>query len=340
MDPIWLEGGLGNVPLPPPADFPLVPRPRGHEYLRMFADMACQRKVQPVSHALLGPPYSLLLVEKPDTANAFSYGFGPNGGGGVVVYSGFLDHILCETSSETSPPEILSSEKSWWSFLFGSLFSLSAPPPKHYTPTPEQTSELAILLAHELAHLVLSHHLESLSSGTVVVPGVISMLTDVVRALLFPVTMIFGPFVNDALAQIGNVGSGELARLGENCSSVQQEVEADVVSARCVSCSFSLTVPVDLAAFRLLAHAGFDARHAVSFWEKRQVSTMTPEKLEAKVSIGNNSSIVRQIMGSGHPVDEVRVESLKSELARWETERQAVLRRLELERQTRRQAEV
>jgi hypothetical protein len=66
---------------------------------------------------------------------------------------------------------------------------------------------------------------------------------------------------------------------------------------------------------------------------------MTPEKLEAKVSLGNNSSVVRQIMGSGHPVDEVRVESLKSELARWEAERQAALRRLELEQQARQQAE-
>ena len=234
MDPEWLERGPGDVPLPPPAEYPLLPRPRAHEYLRMVAEIACHRKVQPMPHAIFGPPYSLLVVDKPDASNAFSYGFGPDGGGGVVVYSGFLDNILSKTNSEINPPATSPDGLPWWSFIFGSLLPLSPPSPSHPIPTPEQTSELAILLAHELAHLLLSHHLESLSSGTVVVPGIISMVADVVRALLFPVTMIFGPFVNDALAQIGKVGSGELIRVGEICSSINQEVEADVVSARWV----------------------------------------------------------------------------------------------------------
>ena len=43
--------------------------------------------------------------------------------------------------------------------------------------------------------------------------------------------MFFGPFVNDAVAQLGKVGSLELAKISEHCAS-RQEIEADVVSAR------------------------------------------------------------------------------------------------------------
>lgn len=64
------------------------------------------------------------------------------------------------------------------------------------------------------------------------VPGVLSILSDTIRALLFPITMIFGPFVNDAVAQMGKVGSGEISKIGDYCTSVHQEIEADVVSAR------------------------------------------------------------------------------------------------------------
>lgn len=44
--------------------------------------------------------------------------------------------------------------------------------------------------------------------------------------------MLFGPFVNDAVAQMGKVGSGELGIIHENCTTMLQEIEADVVSAR------------------------------------------------------------------------------------------------------------
>ena len=289
-DPAWLHPDA-RIPLPPPPTYPLVPRPRAHEYIRMVAEMACKRTVQPVPHALLGPPYALLIVDKPDALNAFSYGFGPDGGGGIVVYSGFLDNILSKTcSSESSTPphpssSSSSSSSSWLSSVFGSFLSLSSlspspsssssssSPSPHHVPTPEQTSELAILLAHELAHLILSHHLESLSSGGVAVPAVLSIIADVVRAVLFPVTMILGPFVNDALAQIGKVGSGEIARLGESCSSMKQEVEADVVSARYTSCFLYLPVkslisanigysPTQASIHVMLSHSGNTGRAA------------------------------------------------------------------------------
>jgi hypothetical protein len=235
LDPDWLGRGPEDVPLPPPAEFPLRPRPRASEYLRRFLGMVCERTVQPVSHTIQGPPYSLVIVDKPDASNAFSYGFGPDGGGGIVVYSGFLDDILSKESPDPTPHVVSSPEEtSWWSFLLGGFFSLTPPPPRHPLPSPEQTTELAILLAHELAHLILSHHLETLSSGTVIAPGIISMTTDIVRTIIFPITMMFGPFVNDAVAQLGKVGSGELVKVGEYCTSMKQEVEADVVSARSV----------------------------------------------------------------------------------------------------------
>ena len=99
-------------------------------------------------------------------------------------------------------------------------------------PTPEQTSQLAILLAHELSHLILSHHLETLSSASVVIPGTVSFASDMFRAFLFPFTMFLGPFVNDAVADLGRAGSGEFGKLSERCTSMAQEFEADAVSAR------------------------------------------------------------------------------------------------------------
>ncbi|KAF9267722.1 hypothetical protein L218DRAFT_954912 [Marasmius fiardii PR-910] len=309
--PEWLASSPQSRPLPPPAAYPLRPRPRASEYLRSFCEAMCERHHTPVPHSIPGPPYNLLVVDRPEALNAFSYGFGPNGGGGIVVYSGFLDDILSRIPPETTATQ----PKSWWSQLFGSVFR-PKPSAPHPVPGKEQTSELAILLAHELAHLILSHHLETLSSGTVMIPGTLSVISDVLRVLIFPITMIFGPFVNDAIAQLGKMGSGELVKVGEYCTSMKQEIEADVVSAR------------------LLAHAGFDARDAISFWEQRALSVtecahaepMEPNYTGDKLS--KSEGLARSIMGTGHPVNEVRVGKLKSELVRWETERRAALLRL------------
>lgn len=304
---MYPEENKDYPPMPPPAEYPLRPRPRASEYLRSFCERIIERKVCPMPHSIPGPPYSLLVVEKPDASNAFSYGFGPYGGGGIVVYSGFLDDVMSKMPTDVGAPP----ERSWWSTLFGGILSRPSLPSPHPTPTPEQTTEIAILLAHELSHLVLSHHLESLSSANVIIPGTISMAADIVRVVIFPITMIFGPFVNDALAQLGKVGSGELTKMGEWCTSQKQEIEADVVSAR------------------ILAHAGFDAREAVKFWETRAgtlTECATSDSVDA--SLKRRSEHTRQIMGRTHPVHELRVKSLREELARWETERQCVMDRL------------
>jgi peptidase M48-like protein len=234
------KGGSDYRPQPPPAQYPLRPRPRASEYLHHYCSKLCRNPATPKlpNPTTPGPPYSLIVVDKPELSNAFSYGFGPDGGSGIVVYSGFLDDIFAKMPPqyETSHP---SQKQTFLSKFFGGIFSNSPSPPPHPIPTEEQTAELAILLAHEMAHLILCHHLESLSSVTVIVPGTLSIAADVIRVLIFPFTMLFGPFVNDAVAQLGKVGSLELAKISEHCTSTKQEIEADVVSARQVLLSLS-----------------------------------------------------------------------------------------------------
>lgn len=221
--PDWKELGPDDRPLPPPADYPLRPRPRAADYIRLV----CTRLGYTATRPRDPDNFSLLLVDSPQDSNAFSYGFWPDGGHGVVVYSGFLDDIFAKFPLEyQTPPD----DRSWLS----KLFNTSSPPSARPVITEEQTSDLAVLLAHELSHLILAHHLESLSAANVMVPGTLSVLADVVRVVIFPITMFFGPFVNDAVAHLGNLGSSELRKMGEWCTTNKQEVEADVVSARYV----------------------------------------------------------------------------------------------------------
>ncbi|KAG8730042.1 hypothetical protein FRC12_020545, partial [Ceratobasidium sp. 428] len=181
-----LDEGIGSSssadweihgPVPPPPDYPLIPRPR-------FAQRLHEIPISPSAdghehshhhspHTQLGPPYSLLLVDLPES-NALSYGFGGDGGGGIVVYSGFLDEVLGSSNVPFNPTPTPQTE-SWLGKLLpsssgnGNRAIRNGPP----QPTPEQTEKLATLLAHELSHLLLSHHLETLSSGTIFIPSVI-----------------------------------------------------------------------------------------------------------------------------------------------------------------------
>jgi Peptidase family M48 len=236
----------GEYPFPPPSAYPLVARPRPAQIVHMWT---CSKKKEHMedqekqndhkqerinvdngsesSLNLIGPPYSCLVVDDPSCQNAFSYGFGPGGAGGIVVYTGFLDEVLQNTSPHPPSQGILNDppSNSLFSLLFGSL--LAAPRRNnHFQPTEEQTAELAVLLAHELAHLLLAHHLETLSSTSILFPSVISILTDVARVIIFPFTMLFGPFVNDALAQMGTAHSGEVGKLSEMCAGRKLEIEA------------------------------------------------------------------------------------------------------------------
>lgn len=237
-----METGPDDYPLPPPAEYPLRSRPRASEYIHWVCDNITNQQPESGPRPAItvpGPPYSLLVVDKPGSSNAFSYGFGANGGSGIVVYSGFLDDIFRKNPSPLSE-DVQEPKRFALSWLFGGSFS--NPIVQTPKPTEEQTNELAILLAHEMAHLILSHHLESLSSFEVVIPGTLSMFADIVRVLIFPFTAILGPFVNDAVAQLGKVGSGELAKLSEFCTTKKQELEADIVSTRYVFKNFHFWV--------------------------------------------------------------------------------------------------
>jgi hypothetical protein len=58
------------------------------------------------------------------------------------------------------------------------------------------------------------------------------MFADLARTLAFPATMVFGPFVNDALWEVSKMGTGEVMRNSQACTVKHLEVEADVVGAR------------------------------------------------------------------------------------------------------------
>lgn len=341
----WLYRSPDDMPMPPPSKYPLRPRPAAKDYLRWFCDKTSGQTPSPTAipaHTVSGPPYSLLVVEDPECDTAFAYGFGPNGGGGIVVYSGFLDRVLSKYPSTPVP----SSEQTTASqpqstpllsgFFGGLLARQSSPPtpsfPATYRPTQEQTDELAILLSHELAHLVLSHHLETLSSATVVIPGALSMLSDLMRAVLFPVTMLFGPFVNDAVANFGRVGSVEVGKLSEYCTSMLQEFEADAVSARWAFLIVYYIIPLSVLMLyitRILAHAGYDARKAVRFWETRgdaEASECSPPRTGTTLDA---SVLAKRMSSTTHPGDGERVARLQAELDNWERIRKKHVKRVE-----------
>lgn len=161
---------------PPPPEYPLLPRARASARLHAAlpgGDKAGQE------HMELGPPYSLMLMQSPER-NAFSYGFGANGAGGIVLYTGLLDEIMAHNAAPAPPPP----QRSWVARL------VSAPPPPRANPAPsaKQDLHLATVLAHEMAHLLLSHHLETLSHQQVLWPSVLGLSVDMLRAFIWPFT--------------------------------------------------------------------------------------------------------------------------------------------------------
>lgn len=160
--------------------YPLRPRPRVSS--RLHSVLPGGEPSSGKEHLELGPPYSLMLMDK-DERNAFSYGFGGKGAGGIVVFTGLLDDIL---SRGGTPQPVGEGNKASRGF-FASLFA-SAPPPVRPQPTEEQTLHLACVLAHEMGHLLLSHHLETLSQQQVLWPSILGLSMDLIRAFIWPFT--------------------------------------------------------------------------------------------------------------------------------------------------------
>ena len=160
---------------PPSTGYPIKPRPRVSS--RLHSALPGGDRSSGQEHLELGPPYSLLLMEKKDR-NAFSYGFGGKGAGGIVVYTGLLDDILRDGVQLEQPEK----PSGFWSGLFGTTVR---PRPR---PSEQQTLHLASVLAHEMGHLLLSHHLETLSQQQVLWPSVLGLALDLTRAFIWPLT--------------------------------------------------------------------------------------------------------------------------------------------------------
>ena len=100
-------------------------------------------------------------------------------------------------------------------------------------------------------------------------------------------------------------GASEFSQLQEFCTSQKQEVEADVVSIRyaCFLRSLSgyYSKLVAHASYRLLAHAGFDPRQAVRFWEGRRETPQTAEcsPARAELQAAHDASSTARIGGCG-----------------------------------------
>lgn len=85
----------------------------------------------------------------------------------------------------------------------------------------------------------------------------------------------------------------------------------------------------------MLAHAGFDPRHAIRFWEGRTESERTAEctPQRAGESARRLETAPMRWAGNSHPLNVVRSERLVQELQRWETQREKLRRQFESQAQ-------
>lgn len=84
---------------------------------------------------------------------------------------------------------------------------------------------------------------------------------------------------------------------------------------------------------RLLAHAGYDPRRAIQFWEDRSDETngecsptaspvSAADKAAEKKVKKESWSMAMKLTSSDHPINEVRMKELRAELLRWQEERE------------------
>ncbi|OCF60992.1 hypothetical protein L486_00636 [Kwoniella mangroviensis CBS 10435] len=306
------QGDLNPIiAIPPPAYHPIKPRPRVSS--RLHSVLPGEKSNSGQEHLEIGPPYNLMLMEK-NEENAFSYGFGGKRAGGIVVFTGLLDMILRPKANTSTQSQIQSqvdvqqpiSNTSNRGF-FSSLFSSPKAAPSNRTPpqpTEEQTLQLACVLAHEMGHLLLSHHLETLSQQQVLWPSVLGLSMDLVRAFIWPFTWFLGPTVNDALANVGRTSTEELAdKYGEIGFQYIHEYEAD------------------LAGLRILALAGYDPHQALSYFSTSVADLHEIQPIDkSKKDNSWTGSMFKLWTRATHPTPEKRLEAIRDELTRWEKE--------------------
>ena len=129
----------------------------------------------------------MLVIDRPE-ANAFSFGFYGSANavepGVIIVFTGAIDEImrgnidadkLALQHVEPSPAQSHEADPSWLRSFFGNI--VGAPPrPQNLRQqqiiavSEQQEQALAVLLSHELAHLALSHTIESYAQSTLLWP--------------------------------------------------------------------------------------------------------------------------------------------------------------------------
>ncbi|KAI5117558.1 hypothetical protein M0805_004471 [Coniferiporia weirii] len=312
----------------PPAEYPLTVRPA---LLKYHGHSENENPEGP-----LLTRYACLVVESP-VCNAFSVGFGPalksepcrneEAPGVVVVYTGLIDEILRgrNDSAGVEPSNAL-PDRPAPTGIFG-IFQKTAnhrPVSTTFIPTKYETDQLASMLAHELGHLLLSHSLETLASSDMYeLLG--TLATDLVRAVLYPLTAILGPTFNDWFGKQVRTNSALGLGVTSSCESRKAEVEADLVG------------------LRILLGAGIDPRVARDVWgpdglfaraERREEEEREREEKERETgaqhggsagagvggdaSEGDESWLDRNGFTRSHPVNEVRHRRIAEELERWE----------------------
>lgn len=199
--------------------------------------------------------FDVLVLEK-DERNAFSLGCAKEGV--IVVYSGILDAIMNASpppSLQPSPPSSVHSE----------VTASSSSSYRTALPSTSQTHSLALLLSHELAHLVLSHPLESHSryKAQELWWG---LLGDAIVATAWPVVWLAGPWGGkEALEGLGSevaawAGRSRRWPMGCECSG-RGKGEEDWWTR-----TEEMEKEADEVALRLMTAAGFEPRLAAVGW--------------------------------------------------------------------------
>ena len=93
---------------------------------------------------------------------------------------------------------------------------------------------VAFMIAHELGHLLLHHHLESISQ-MLFYPSLGAVLVDFFRSILYPLFIMFGPFVEEGMRAMGRVTIAEGRELVHLCFNRTMEIEADSIALRSVA---------------------------------------------------------------------------------------------------------
>ncbi|KAK4047154.1 hypothetical protein OIV83_005606 [Microbotryomycetes sp. JL201] len=339
---------MADCLVPPPTRYPLKPRTTAMTAQQMgwkgHLLLGKGQEGYATEDANLTTEYELVLLDSPE-ANAFSFGFGVDHQdlgadskgrrGVIVVYTGFIQEVLgdkyraAQAAVSSKPCDQSPQSRSLLGFLSSEPDSKQADPLPNaisenlmpsVLPDLEQTQRLAVLLSHELAHLVLSHTLESYASTSLLFPHVSKLFSDLIRTFTFPFTAILGPFFNDAIGRTINEGAstsfGFFGRAAHACESRKLEVEADLV------------------ALRILSNAGIDPRVSLDFWNKRlQAGKHSDGSTNARhasphlhlhsapnASKGGQKSLNNPApccAFNSHPLDEERVRKIEQELHRW-----------------------